>query len=54
MSLVSTKLPASGVTTFYDSVCGAPLFRAPVGRSLADFQAARHSASPASQSLAHS
>eukprot|EP01063_Lacrimia_lanifica_P015839 TRINITY_DN224_c0_g2_i1.p1 TRINITY_DN224_c0_g2~~TRINITY_DN224_c0_g2_i1.p1 ORF type:complete len:392 (+),score=146.22 TRINITY_DN224_c0_g2_i1:52-1227(+) len=34
-----TKLDASGVTTFYDSVCGVPLFRAPVGRSFADFQA---------------
>jgi len=28
-----------GETTFYDSVCGVPLFRAPVNRSLADFQA---------------
>ena len=26
-------------TTFYDSVCGLPLFRAPVNRSLADFKA---------------
>jgi len=25
--------------TFYDSVCGVPLFQAPVGRSLADWQA---------------
>lgn len=25
-------------TTFYDSVCGLPLFRAPVNRSLADFE----------------
>jgi len=30
---------ASGVTTFYDSVCGVPVFRAPVNRSLADFKA---------------
>jgi len=30
---------AGGVTTFYDSVCGAPLFHAPVNRSLADFKA---------------
>merc|ERR1711959_282113 len=29
----------SGVTTFYDSVCGVPLFRAPVNRTLADFKA---------------
>jgi peptide methionine sulfoxide reductase MsrB len=28
-----------GVTTFYDSVCGVPLFRAPMNRSLADFKA---------------
>jgi len=28
-----------GVTTFYDSVCGKPLFQAPVNRSLADFKA---------------
>jgi len=35
------KLPASGAppTTFYDSVCGLPLFRAPVNRSLAAFKA---------------
>lgn len=29
----------SGVTTFYDSSCGVPLFRAPVNRSMADFKA---------------
>jgi len=29
----------NGVTTFYDSVCGIPLFRAPVNRTLADFEA---------------
>jgi len=27
------------VTTFYDSVCGVPLFRAPIRRSFADFKA---------------
>jgi len=32
-------LTAAGVTTFYDSVCGAPLFRAPVGRTRAAFEA---------------
>jgi len=30
---------ASGVTTFYDSVCGVPLFRAPMNRTLKEFQA---------------
>jgi peptide methionine sulfoxide reductase MsrB len=29
----------SGVTTFYDSVCGKPLFRAPVGRSFEEWAA---------------
>jgi len=33
-----SKLHA-GVTTFYDSVCSAPLFKAPVNRTLADFKA---------------
>lgn len=28
-----------GPTTFYDSVCGLPLFTAPQGRTMADFQA---------------
>jgi len=28
-----------GVTVFYDSVCGKPLFRAPINRTLADFRA---------------
>jgi len=28
----------SGVTTFYDSVCGVPLFRTPVNRTLTEFQ----------------
>lgn len=35
-----SKLPADGTpTTFYDSVCGVPLFKAPVGRSFAEFKA---------------
>jgi len=34
-----SHLDSSGVTTFFDSVCGLPLFRAPVNRSLADFKA---------------
>mmetsp|Transcript_48782 Transcript_48782/g.87862 ORF Transcript_48782/g.87862 Transcript_48782/m.87862 type:complete len:382 (-) Transcript_48782:72-1217(-) len=29
----------SGVTTFYDSACGLPLFRAPQNRSMSDFKA---------------
>lgn len=34
------KLPTdSSPTTFYDSVCGLPLFTAPRGRTFADFQA---------------
>ena len=34
------KLPIDGSpTTFYDSVCGLPLFTAPRGRTFADFQA---------------
>jgi len=32
-----SKLSA-GVTSFYDSVCGLPLFRAPVGRTLKEFE----------------
>mmetsp|Transcript_15620 Transcript_15620/g.27397 ORF Transcript_15620/g.27397 Transcript_15620/m.27397 type:complete len:198 (+) Transcript_15620:92-685(+) len=28
----------SGVTTFYDSVCGIPLFRTPMNRSMAEFK----------------
>lgn len=34
-----SSLDSSGVTTFYDSVCGIPVFKAPVGRSIADFEA---------------
>ena len=34
------KLPADGTPTiFYDSVCGLPLFKSPVGRTLDDFKA---------------
>jgi len=33
-----TKLD-NGITTFYDSVCGVPLFRTPINRTLADFKA---------------
>lgn len=33
------KLDASRVTTFYDSVCGLPLFKAPVGRTFSEFKA---------------
>jgi hypothetical protein len=33
-----TKLE-KGITTFYDSVCGVPLFRTPVNRTLEDFKA---------------
>lgn len=33
-----TKLE-NGITTFYDSVCGVPLFRTPINRTLADFKA---------------
>jgi len=29
----------TGVTTFYDSVCGVPLFHAPMNRTMKDFQA---------------
>jgi peptide methionine sulfoxide reductase MsrB len=33
------KMDASGVTTFYDSVCGVPVFKTPVNRTFADFEA---------------
>ena len=32
------QLNANGTTTFYDSVCGIPLFEAPIGRTLKDFE----------------
>jgi len=34
-----SKLDANAVNTFYDTVCGIPLFRAPLNRSFAEFQA---------------
>ena len=33
---LSASPPEGGITPFYDSVCGKPLFRAPVGRSFAE------------------
>mmetsp|Transcript_18370 Transcript_18370/g.54583 ORF Transcript_18370/g.54583 Transcript_18370/m.54583 type:complete len:182 (-) Transcript_18370:35-580(-) len=33
------RISPDNVTTFYDSVCGLPLFAAPRNRSLADFEA---------------
>merc|ERR1712070_1212844 len=33
-----SKMNQNGETTFYDPVCGIPLFVAPRGRSFADFQ----------------
>lgn len=33
------KLNPSGTTTFYDTVCGIPLFTAPIGRSFAQWHA---------------
>jgi hypothetical protein len=33
-----SKLNTSGVTTFYDSASGLPLFRAPVNRNFSDFE----------------
>ena len=32
----------SGITTFYDSVCGQPVFQAPMGRSFEDWVADTH------------
>lgn len=32
------RMSSEGVTVFYDSVCGVPVFRTPVNRTLADFQ----------------
>lgn len=37
--MLYSKMDKGGITTFYDSVCGLPLFRAPVGRTFAEFQA---------------
>ena len=39
LPLPSFLVAASGVNTFYDSVCGLPLFRAPINRTFAEFQA---------------
>lgn len=39
IQLFSVLEKTSGVTTFYDSVCGVPLFRAPMNRTLKDFEA---------------
>jgi len=33
-----SQLDSSGTNVFYDPICGLPLFRAPIGRSLKDFQ----------------
>lgn len=33
------SLDPHGVNTFYDSACGLPLFRAPINRTLAEFEA---------------
>jgi len=38
IALFST-ISATGVTTFYDSVCGLPVFTAPVNRTFAEWQA---------------
>ena len=38
MALFSS-IDQGGVTTFYDSVCGVAVFRAPVGRSFAAWKA---------------
>jgi len=37
--LLFTKMEKTGVTVFYDSVCGLPVFQTPVNRTMADFQA---------------
>mmetsp|Transcript_41162 Transcript_41162/g.65728 ORF Transcript_41162/g.65728 Transcript_41162/m.65728 type:complete len:187 (-) Transcript_41162:53-613(-) len=36
------QLDQNGITTFYDSVCGVSLFRAPVGRSFEAWQSESH------------
>lgn len=36
------KLDKTKTTTFYDSVCGIPLFTAPKGRTFAEWQAESH------------
>jgi len=37
--LLFQKLDADGINTFFDSVCGLPLFRAPINRTFAEFEA---------------
>lgn len=37
--LLFSKMDSKGVTVFYDSACGLPVFQTPVNRTLADFQA---------------
>jgi len=32
------RMDHTGITTFYDSVCGVPLFQAPIGRSFEEFE----------------
>jgi len=32
------RISSTGITTFYDPVCGLPLFRAPIGRSFEDWK----------------
>jgi hypothetical protein len=39
VALFSHINASSGVTTFYDSVCGVPVFQAPMGRTFAEWQA---------------
>ena len=46
------KDAAAGPITFYDSVTGRPLFRAPIGRSFADFEAESKVRSPQVATLA--
>jgi peptide methionine sulfoxide reductase MsrB len=36
--LFSVLNKSAGVTTFYDSACGVPVFRAPVNRTMAEFE----------------
>jgi len=33
-----SKMDSNGVTTFFDSVCGIPLFQTPINRTMASFQ----------------
>merc|ERR1711998_240124 len=38
MGALFDRMNQDGTTTFYDSVCGIPLFRAPLNRTLKEFQ----------------